>query len=109
MAAAAGSSTSTSASGGSSTDSPTSLSTQGVSASRAADILAAYDHVVGRFAPDVLSISLGTNDALAGQVVRADLPRYCQAVREIAADAGAVLVDHEPHWLDRFADEDPIA
>jgi lysophospholipase L1-like esterase len=109
----------------------------GVSASRAPDILAAYDHLIGRFTPDVVSISLGTNDALAGadglrsiiakaagaQLVlhtpvlvsqagrefRAELPRYCQAVREIAADSGAVLVDHEAHWLARFADEDPIA
>jgi len=116
----------------------------GVSASYAPDILAAYDHLIGRFTPDVVSISLGTNDALAGadglagfcqamrsiiakaagaQIVlhtpvlvsqagrayRAELPRYCQAVREIAADSGAVLVDHEAHWLARFADEDPIA
>lgn len=45
----------------------------------------------------------------AGRVARAEMPRYCQAVREIAADSGAVLVDHEGHWLARFADEDPIA
>ncbi len=31
------------------------------------------------------------------------------AVREIAADSGAVLVNHETHWLARFADEDPNA
>ena len=45
----------------------------------------------------------------AGRAFRAELPRYCQAVREIAVDSGAVLVDHEAHWLARFADEDPIA
>jgi acyl-CoA thioesterase I len=116
----------------------------GVSGWRAPDVLAAYDHLIGRFTPDVVSISLGTNDVLAGtdglaefdqamrsivakaagaQLVlhtpvlvsqagrpaRAEMPRYCQAVREIAADNGAVLVDHEAHWRARFADEDPIA
>jgi acyl-CoA thioesterase I len=45
----------------------------------------------------------------AGRAYRAELPSYCQAVREIAADSDAVLVDHEAHWLARFADEDPIA
>ena len=32
---------------------------------------------------------------MAGRAYRAELPRYCQAVREIAADCGAVLIDHE--------------
>jgi acyl-CoA thioesterase I len=45
----------------------------------------------------------------AARAYRAELPRYCQAAREIAADSGAVLVDHEAHWLARFADQDPIA
>ncbi|MEU1420741.1 GDSL-type esterase/lipase family protein [Kitasatospora sp. NPDC005751] len=116
----------------------------GVSAWRATDVLGAYDHLIGRFAPDVLSISLGTNDARAGldglaefhasmraiiartdgaQIVlhtplvvsragraaRAELPAYCQAVREIAADTGALLVDHEAYWLAHFPDSDPIA
>lgn len=116
----------------------------GVSGWRAPDVLDAYDHLIGRFSPDVVSISLGTNDAIAGtdglaefhramraivanaagaqivlhtpvlvsqagRVSRAEQPRYCQAVREIAADSGAVLVDHEAHWLVRFADQDPIA
>ncbi|MFF7633102.1 SGNH/GDSL hydrolase family protein [Kitasatospora sp. NPDC008050] len=115
----------------------------GVSAWRAKDVLAAYDHLIGRFDPDVLSISLGTNDAraglaglaefresmsaiiaraggaqivlhtpvlvsLAGRAARAELPAYCQAVREIAADTGALLVDHEAYWLARFSDSDPI-
>jgi len=116
----------------------------GVSASSAPDVLTAYDHLIGRFTPDVVSISLGTNDAmggadglpefyegmrsivakaagaqivlhtpvlrsLAGREFRAELPRYCQAVREIATESGALLVDHEAHWLARFGDEDPIA
>ncbi|MGG8408282.1 SGNH/GDSL hydrolase family protein [Streptomyces sp. 12297] len=116
----------------------------GVSAWSAVDVLAAYDHLVGRFEPDVLSVSLGTNDArrgtaglpefhdamraiiakagdarivlhtpvpvsVTGRAARAELPAYCQAVREIAADTGALLVDHEAFWLDHFGDADPIA
>lgn len=115
----------------------------GVSAWRATDVLGAYDHLIGRFSPDVLSISLGTNDAVAGvdglpefheamraiiakasgaQIIvhtpvlvsesgksrRAALPAYCQAVREIAAETGAVLVDHEAYWLAHFPDTEPI-
>ncbi|TQF01587.1 SGNH/GDSL hydrolase family protein [Kitasatospora acidiphila] len=115
----------------------------GVSGWRAPDVLAHYDHLIGRFAPDVLSISLGTNDAraglagldefstamreiiartpgtqlvlhtpvlvsIAGQAARAEQPAYCQAVREIAADTGAVLVDHEAYWRAEFGADDPI-
>ncbi|KQV17113.1 MULTISPECIES: SGNH/GDSL hydrolase family protein [unclassified Kitasatospora] len=116
----------------------------GVSAWSASDVLGCYDHLIGRLSPDVLSISLGTNDARAGlaglgafhadlraiiaradgaQIVlhtpvltsvsgrtaRPELPAYCQAVREIAHDTGALLVDHEAHWLARFPDgADPI-
>jgi acyl-CoA thioesterase I len=66
----------------------------GVSASRAPDILAGYDHLIGRFAPDVLSISLGTNDALAGED---GLAGFGTAMRAIIARAGgAQLVLHTP-------------
>ncbi|WP_441249292.1 SGNH/GDSL hydrolase family protein [Kitasatospora sp. McL0602] len=116
----------------------------GVSAWRAVDVLGSYDHLIGRFSPDVLSISLGTNDARAGlagldefhesmraiiartpdarivlhtpvltswsgREARPELPAYCQAVREIAADTGAVLVDHEAHWLAHFGAADPLS
>ncbi|WP_405009567.1 SGNH/GDSL hydrolase family protein [Kitasatospora sp. NBC_01539] len=116
----------------------------GVSGWRAVDVLGSYDHLVGRFAPDVLSVSLGTNDAraglaglpefhdamraivdrtagarivlhtpvltsLAGRPARSELPAYCEAVREIARDTGALLVDHEAHWRARFGDADPIS
>ncbi|MER5863192.1 GDSL-type esterase/lipase family protein [Kitasatospora sp. NPDC002040] len=115
----------------------------GVSAWRASDVLGSYDHLIGRFAPDVLSISLGTNDAraglaglaefkesmhaiiarsagaqivvhtpvltsLSGRAARAELPAYCQAVREIAAEAEVLLVDHEAYWLAEFADTEAI-
>ncbi|WP_371515196.1 SGNH/GDSL hydrolase family protein [Kitasatospora sp. NBC_01300] len=115
----------------------------GVSGWRATDVLGAYDFVIGRFAPDVLSLSLGTNDAPAGpdglgefrdamreivarsagaQIVlhtplvashagraaRPELPAYCQAVRELAAETGALLVDHEAYWLAEFPDGEAI-
>lgn len=116
----------------------------GVSAWGATDVLAAHDRLIGRFRPDVLSVSLGTNDCLAGedglpafhdamrrivsgagpqaQVVlhtpalvsfsgrerRPSLPAYCQAVREIAKDTGALLVDHEAHWSEHHCATDPI-
>ncbi|AUG75199.1 hypothetical protein CFP65_0220 [Kitasatospora sp. MMS16-BH015] len=115
----------------------------GVSAWRVGDVLGAYDHLIGRFEPDVLSVSLGTNDAVAGRAglpafhdgmreliartpgacivlhtpvltsqsgraYRSELPAYCEAVREIAAETGALLVDHEAHWLAKFGTADPI-
>ncbi|MFF7181232.1 GDSL-type esterase/lipase family protein [Streptomyces sp. NPDC008121] len=117
----------------------------GVSGWSAVDVLALHDRLVGRFAPDVLSVSLGTNDCLAGeeglpvfhdamrriiagvgpatQIVlhtpavigfsgrerRAALPAYCRAVREIAEETGALLVDHEAYWREHHGDADPIA
>ncbi|QMU67157.1 SGNH/GDSL hydrolase family protein [Streptacidiphilus sp. P02-A3a] len=118
----------------------------GVSGWRAPSLLGAYERHIGQFQPDVLSLSLGTNDARAGldglgefrdsmraligkgqaagaQVIvqtpllvstggqsdRPEMPAYCQAVRELAAETGALLVDHEAHWLVRFPDADPIA
>lgn len=115
----------------------------GVAGWRATDVLAEYDYLIERFSPDVLSVSLGTNDAIegldglaqfhdsmraiiakaagaqivvhtpvlvsqSGRVLRAELPAYCQAVREIAADTSSLLVDHEAHWLTHFPDIDPI-
>ncbi|MFF5790189.1 SGNH/GDSL hydrolase family protein [Streptomyces sp. NPDC012693] len=117
----------------------------GVSGWGAVDVLAAHERLIGRFEPDVLSVSLGTNDCLDGedglpafhdamrrivagvrprtQVVlhtpalvgfsgrerRTALPAYCQAVREIAEDTGALLVDHETHWRKHHGTADPIA
>ncbi|GAA1933968.1 SGNH/GDSL hydrolase family protein [Kitasatospora viridis] len=116
----------------------------GVSGWRARDVLAHYDHLIGRYHPDVLSISLGTNDAragqagldefrdslreivrrsagarivlhtpavvaLAGRAARSELPAYCQAVREMAAETGALLVDHEAYWLAAFPDGEAFA
>ncbi|MEU8777069.1 GDSL-type esterase/lipase family protein [Streptomyces sp. NPDC048606] len=117
----------------------------GVSGWRAVDVLGSYDHLIGRFAPDVLSISLGTNDAragldglpefhdamreliartgedtqivlhtpvlvsIAGREARGTLPAYAQAVRDIAKETGALLVDHEAYWNEHFDGADPIS
>ncbi|MGW0771879.1 SGNH/GDSL hydrolase family protein [Streptomyces sp. NPDC002676] len=116
----------------------------GVSGWSAGDVLGAHEWLIGRFQPDVLSVSLGTNDCLAGeaglpafcdamrkiidgvgegtQIVlhtpvlvsfsgrerRAAMPAYCQAVRELAAETGALLADHEAHWLAHHGTADPI-
>jgi acyl-CoA thioesterase I len=116
----------------------------GVSVWCAVDVRGAHHRLIGRFEPDVLSVSLGTNDCLAGkdglpgchdvlrrivtgtgprtQVAlhtpalvgfsgrerRAALPAYCQAVRDVAKDTGALLVDHEARWPARHGTADPI-
>ncbi|MFE9426899.1 SGNH/GDSL hydrolase family protein [Kitasatospora sp. NPDC006697] len=115
----------------------------GVSGWRARDVVPHFDHLIGRFQPDVVSISLGTNDARAGRdgldefrqsmrelvkrsagaqlvlhtpvlvsqegkAARGAMPAYCQAVRELAGETGALLVDHEAHWLAAFPKSDPI-
>ncbi|MER5970605.1 SGNH/GDSL hydrolase family protein [Streptomyces sp. NPDC002055] len=67
----------------------------GVSAWGAGDVLAAHDRLIGRFRPDVLSISLGTNDCLAGED---GLPRFHDAMHKIidAAGPGTQVVLHTP-------------
>ncbi|MFF8387019.1 SGNH/GDSL hydrolase family protein [Streptomyces kanasensis] len=57
----------------------------GVSAWGAVDVLAAHDRLIGRFEPDVLSVSLGTNDCLAGEE---GLPEFHDAMRRIVSGAG---------------------
>ncbi|WP_269855529.1 hypothetical protein [Streptomyces sp. RPT161] len=65
----------------------------GVSAWRAVDVLAAHDHLIGRFEPDVLSVSLGTNDCLTGED---GLPDFHDAMRRIIAGACRGRVLHTP-------------
>jgi len=116
----------------------------GVAGWTAPQVLTEFDYLIGRFGPDVLSVSLGTNDAMVGldgldlfrqsmhgiiakaagmqvilhtpvmvslfgRALRAELPAYCQVVREIAAETETLLVDHEAYWLSAFGDTDPIA
>lgn len=69
----------------------------GVSGWTAGQVVADYVHLVQRFRPDVVSLSLGTNDALAGP---AGLTPFAERLRELADRAshdGAV----SPHrgWM----------
>ncbi|AKU15614.1 SGNH/GDSL hydrolase family protein [Luteipulveratus mongoliensis] len=68
----------------------------GMSGWTAPQVLDRFDHLVGRFEPDVVSISLGTNDAMDG----ADgIPRFRQALSEIvtrATDLGAQVTLQTP-------------
>ncbi|KUH40703.1 MULTISPECIES: SGNH/GDSL hydrolase family protein [Streptomyces] len=57
----------------------------GVSAWGAVDVLAAHERLIGRFEPDVLSVSLGTNDCLAGEE---GLPEFHDAMRRIVTAVG---------------------
>lgn len=61
----------------------------GVSGWRAPGVLGSYEHLIGRFRPDVLSISLGTNDARAGL---AGLDEFREAMHTIIAKTRS---DHE--------------
>lgn len=40
--------------------------------------------------------------------MRPDVPAYAAACREVAAQTGSVLVDHEARWLAEFGDADPV-
>ncbi|PRX63043.1 lysophospholipase L1-like esterase [Nonomuraea fuscirosea] len=99
----------------------------GVSGWRGADLAAHLDHVVLRHAPDVTVIGVGTNDAKDHSVAEfravmtplldrvreagsrvvlqtpvpgavAAIPAYAEAIRELAAERGAALVDHHARW-----------
>ena len=57
-------------------------------------VLDHYDHLVGRFSPDVVSVALGTNDAKGS-----DVAGFAAALGEIARRAtagGAQLILHTP-------------
>ncbi|MCX4682823.1 SGNH/GDSL hydrolase family protein [Kitasatospora purpeofusca] len=66
----------------------------GVSGWTSADVLGSYHHLIGRFSPDILSISLGTNDAHAGAV---GLDVFHSGMREIITRTpGARIVLQTP-------------
>lgn len=116
----------------------------GVAGWTAPQVLDDFQHLVARFAPDVVSIALGMNDSLAGDqglpffirgldeltvrsfaldaVVVLHTPNaiaqgawntpesvaaYAAAVRDIAAQRGALLVDHHADWIARYGQGDP--
>lgn len=119
----------------------------GMSGWSAHQVLEHFDHLIGRFKPQVVSLSLGTNDCLQGEAGlarfedsmrqlilksqglgatvivqtpvlvtqsapasrRQHLGRYAQTLRDLAAEHGCVLVDHEAFWKSTFGEADPIA
>lgn len=68
----------------------------GVSGWTGGQLLAQYNSFIGRFAPDVLSISFGTNDALAGAEGVADFRANLTAISERATAGGTQLILQTP-------------
>jgi lysophospholipase L1-like esterase len=68
----------------------------GMSGWTAPEVSDAFDHLVGRFSPDVVSVSLGMNDALEGPRGR---PAFRHSLRQLvsrSADLGAQVVLQTP-------------
>ena len=88
----------------------------GVSGWTAPQIAAEHDHLIGRFAPRVLSVALGTNDALDGEAGLATFRQHLTEIARRGAAAGAYVVLHTPalvmqdaplarrRWLPAYAD-----
>ena len=68
----------------------------GVSGWTAHAVLDSYEHLIGRFRPDVLSLSLGTNDALNGVAGLGDYRDAMLALIARGQDSGAQVVVHTP-------------
>jgi acyl-CoA thioesterase-1 len=72
----------------------------GVSGDRTVDVLGSFDERVTRFAPAVVSVLLGTNDATAAaagtQTFSGDLTAIVAAIR----GTGATPLLHTPPWID---------
>ncbi|NNG39122.1 SGNH/GDSL hydrolase family protein [Flexivirga sp. ID2601S] len=68
----------------------------GVSGWTAAEVNAEFDHLVGRFAPTVVSIALGTNDALDGEAGLASFRDELTDIARRSTALGARVVLHTP-------------
>ncbi|WP_374928735.1 SGNH/GDSL hydrolase family protein [Kytococcus sedentarius] len=68
----------------------------GVSGWTTGDVLPAFDHLIGRFSPAVVSISLGTNDALAGEQGLTGFTGRLAGLVQRAQGLGATTVLHTP-------------
>ncbi|MBK7721175.1 MAG: SGNH/GDSL hydrolase family protein [Austwickia sp.] len=116
----------------------------GIAGWTAPQVLGDVDHLVTRFAPDVVSLALGMNDSLNGDAglatfadalgelarvgleldavvilhtpnaigegawnTKSTVAAYAGVVRDVAAELGAILVDHHADWRARFGDADP--
>lgn len=71
-----------------------------VSGNRTADLIAGLDQRVTRFAPTVVSVLLGTNDATAGERGIAEFSENLDAIVAAIRAAGAQPLLHTPPWID---------
>lgn len=88
----------------------------GMSGWTAARVLAHFDHLIGRHAPKVVGLSLGTNDCLGGAAAQAGFHTALDALIGRAQDLGAQVIVQTPvpvtrtapaarqHFLARHAD-----
>lgn len=68
----------------------------GMSGWSAPQVLAEFDHLIGRYSPQVVSLSLGTNDCLRGE---AGLPEFRSAMLELVEKSrklGATVILQTP-------------
>lgn len=72
----------------------------GVSGNRTTDLIAAFDHRVTRFAPAVVSVMLGTNDATAGEEGIGEFSENLAAIVAAIRATGAQPLLHTPPWID---------
>jgi lysophospholipase L1-like esterase len=75
----------------------------GMSGWTAPEVMQTFDHLIGRFAPDVVSLSLGMNDALDGPRGR---PAFRDSLRNLvsrSADLGSQVVLQTPNRASRDA------
>jgi acyl-CoA thioesterase I len=72
----------------------------GVSGSRTTDLIAALDRRVTRFAPTVVSVMLGTNDATAGDSGTGPFGKDLAAIVAAIRAEGAEPLLHTPPWID---------
>jgi acyl-CoA thioesterase I len=72
----------------------------GVSGHRTGDLIATFDHRVTRFAPSVVSVMLGTNDATAGEPAIAEFGENLAVIVSAIRVAGGKPLLHTPPWID---------
>jgi acyl-CoA thioesterase-1 len=72
----------------------------GVNGNRTGDLIAAFDHRVTRFAPAVVSVLLGTNDATAGEPGIAEFSENLAAIVAAIRATGSEPLLHTPPWID---------
>jgi acyl-CoA thioesterase I len=71
-----------------------------VNGNRTGDLIANFDHRVTRFAPAVVSVMLGTNDATAGQPGLRQFSENLTAIVAAIRATGAQPLLNTPPWID---------